>query len=186
VSDISVSGQGASALKQLAATMRAIGGQKLLAQELTARLANATSDVKQAVAASAMSTLPAGGGLNAYVAAAQVVTQVRTSGSQVGVRIQSSRSVKGAARLRKTRAAASHGTKRAPKGILLGHGNLDMAGLDAGMVHHPTYGHRPWKTTDVTAGFWTNVMTGPVTAAARQTCIGVIVYVAEKLASAAH
>lgn len=62
-----------------------------------------------------------------------------------------------AAQLRLTTRDASAG-ERVEVTVTATHPDLDLASLDAGVVHHPTYGRRPWVRQKIRAGFFTDTV----------------------------
>jgi hypothetical protein len=97
--------------------------------------------VDREVAASARRHLPAR--LAAWVAAADVQVRPVTSSNGAGVDITARRT-------------NSRG------------GAADLAGIDAGTVHHRVYGHGKPVAQSVGAGYWLEVMQGPLARRARQ------------------
>lgn len=89
-------------------------------------------ELRRDVRSSATSTLPAGGGLGAWVARARLTVKLKDSGRSAGIRIKVSR-------------AAGDGDK------------ADLNALDlAGAVRHPLHGNRKrWYPQRVTPGFFT-------------------------------
>lgn len=92
--------------------------------------------VREAIRRRALDTLPAGGGLNKWVAKTRITARVQVSGRAVGVTLK--------------------GSRKSTKD------KSDLRRLDKGKVRHPSWGRRgsgQWHTQNVTAGFFT----GPAT-----------------------
>jgi hypothetical protein len=122
------------ALDATAADFRATGlrlkaGDAALMPIVRRNIRAATAPAKVMVPASARATLPHGGGLNEWVAAADVKTSILLGPKTAGVRIRVSKK---------------------------GH---DMKDIDVGNVRSPTFGRRKgkgsWHDTKVTPGFAT-------------------------------
>lgn len=118
--------------EQLAAELRAFDGRRALVQAARRGITRALPAVRRAVKASAMETLPAGGGLNAWVAAARLAVKISYASRSAGIRLRGSR---------KSTADKS-----------------DLTGIDAGKVRAPSWGRRSsaaWHTVTVTPGWFT-------------------------------
>lgn len=177
--DLRTSGGGS--LARLGRDLQRAGATELR-RELIQGIQRATRDVKREIAESAMSTLPSSGGLAEWVAQLGTVTQVRTSGRHVGVRITGTMDK---SRTRKHRRATSttRRGRRASKGTLFGRGAADLASIERGRVRHPTYGHRPWVLQSVTPGFFSTPLSGPIADQARQECIKAIDAIEKRIGS---
>lgn len=117
--------EGGAELREVAVRLRATG-MVGLQRRMYRNIRLATAPAAERVRASAMSTLPRGGGLNEWVASAVIRTSVTSGPRTAGVTL----------RMRKT-----------------GH---DMKAIDAGVVRHPVYGNtKAWAVTDVQPGFFT-------------------------------
>lgn len=95
-----------------------------------------TRPTVNAIKKSARETLPKRGGLNRYVAANSVKTQVKTSGAGAGMGIRIT-------------------VKRSKRG---GSGQVNVYGINNGEVQHPVWGHRPYLPQGVPAGFVDNAI----------------------------
>lgn len=78
--------QGAQNLGALAKQLKD-AGEKELRKELLRAIRTSTSPAKEAIRTSARELLPRKGGLNEVIASSKIVTQTRTAGKQVGVRV---------------------------------------------------------------------------------------------------
>lgn len=88
--------------------------------------------VRKAIRARALSTLPAGGGLNRWVAASRVNGPVKVNARRVQLKIKAGRNSAG--------------------------GRSDIVAIDRGRVRAPAWGHRgpgAWHTQTVEPGFFT-------------------------------
>ena len=93
--------------------------------------------VRKAIRRRALDTLPAGGGLNKWVAKTRITARVQVTGRAVAVTLKGGRN-------------SSNGKRS------------DIRRLDKGKVRHPSWGRRgegKWHSQSVTAGFFT----GPAT-----------------------
>jgi hypothetical protein len=112
-----------------------------LRRRLVTATREAAAPVDREVAASARRHLPAR--LAAWVAAADVQVRPVTTSNGAGVDITARRT-------------NSRG------------GAADLAGIDAGTVHHRVYGRGKPVAQSVGAGYWLEVMQGPLARRARQ------------------
>lgn len=119
--------------EQLAAELRAFDGRRAVVQAARRGITRALPGVRKAVRAHALEILPSGGGLNQWVAAARLAVRISYASRSAGIRLRGSR---------KSIADKS-----------------DLAGIDAGRVRAPSWGHRTaaaWHTQTVTPGWWTD------------------------------
>lgn len=117
--------------EQLAAELRAFDGRRALVQAARRGITRALPGVRKAVKAHALEILPSGGGLAGWVAAARIGVKISYASRSAGIRLRGSR---------KSIADRS-----------------DLAGIDAGKVRAPSWGHRTaaaWHTVAVTPGWW--------------------------------
>lgn len=117
--------------EQLAAELRAFDGRRALVQAARRGIVRALPGVRKAVKASAIEKLPAGGGLGAWVAAARIAVKISYASRSAGIRLR--------------------GTRKSSND------RSDLAGIDAGKVRAPSWGHRTaasWHTQAVTPGWW--------------------------------
>jgi hypothetical protein len=130
--------EGADKLALLGAAVRKLGSDRTVLKHLTARIRGFAPPAKAELAASALTTLPRAGGLGAWVAMSRVTVSVRRGTQSAGVTI--------------TQARTSKGGKKS-----------DLTRIDAGRTRHPLWGNRKhWYGQDVTSGYWSDVIAGPV------------------------
>lgn len=128
----------ASDFHRLAAKQRDV--ESRLRREVVQATREAARPVDREVAASARAHLP--GGLADYVAGADVRVRPVTTHDGAGVDITA--------------------TRRNSRGR-----TTDLAGVDAGTVHHRVYGRGRPVAQGVRGGYWLNVMQGPLARRAR-------------------
>ena len=124
---------GARQLRLLARDLDRAG--KELRMELPKALKRAAAPMVEAIRADARERLPHRGGLAEYVAKATISVQVRTGANNASARL--------VGRRKQTRAG----------------GQVDLPAINRGRLRHPTYGHGPWVTQTVPAGFWDDGVT---------------------------
>ncbi len=120
-------------MEEFAAELRAFDARREVVNELRRELRKPAPEVRKAVRRSALATLPARGGLGAWVARARLTVLLKDAGRSAGVRLKLSRkNSKGKAELEK---------------------------LDAsGRIRHPLYGNRrKWYPQTVPARFFSAV-----------------------------
>lgn len=121
-----------TSFEQFANEIRAFNARKDVVNALRRDLRKPVPELRRDVRASATSTLPAAGGLGAWVARARVTVKLKERGRSAGIRIKVSR-------------AAGDGDK------------ADLDKLDRyGETRHPLHGNRNhWYPQKVAAGFFT-------------------------------
>lgn len=116
--------------------LRKFEGRKELVRELRKEFRKPIPAVRKSIRARALSTLPAGGGLNKWAAKTRITADVKLSGRTVSVRLI--------------------GKRDSAKG------KSDVNALDRGRVRHPSWGRRgagQWHTQTVKAGFFSSPST---------------------------
>lgn len=119
----------------LAALVRDLRGftrRKEVLRALRKRLREPLPDVQRAITASALDTLPARGGLAAWVAAERITASLRVSGRTAKIKI----------------AGARQSLRR----------QSDLRSINLGEVRHPSWGRRgegQWRTQGVTPEYFT-------------------------------
>lgn len=130
-----ISVYGEADIARVAAEVRRLGNGRTIPNQMAQRIRRAVPPIRKAVRASALSTLPAGGGLGAWVAAAGVRASVRRGPRSAGVSLVSGRKSQG--------------------------GRSDLRGIDRGATRHPLYGNRGhWYAQAVQPGFFTKAVEG--------------------------
>jgi hypothetical protein len=122
----------AGSLDQLVRDLRGFEGRREVTKALRARIRKPVPQIRRAIKARALDTLPRRGGLNAWVASTRVTTVIRLAGRAAGVRL------KGGRNSSKTRS--------------------DIRATDRGRVRAPSWGRRgagAWHNQTVTPGFFT-------------------------------
>ena len=117
--------------EQLARELRAFDGRRAVVQAARRGIARALPGVRANVRAKALEILPSTGGLAGWVAAAKIIVKISYASRSAGIRLRGSR---------KSIADKS-----------------DLAGIDAGRVRAPSWGHRTaaaWHSQSVTPGWW--------------------------------
>jgi hypothetical protein len=117
--------------EQFARELRAFDGRRAVVQAARRGITRALPGVRKAVKAHALEILPSSGGLGAWVAASRLGVKISYASRSAGIRLRGSR---------KSVADKS-----------------DLAGVDAGKVRAPTWGHRTkaaWHSQSVPAGWW--------------------------------
>jgi hypothetical protein len=128
----------AESIDHYARTVEQLISEHRIYEQLKKRMREPVRDVRKAVRARALATLPAGGGLNAWVAAGRLKAQIEAAGARVVVHLSDGRN---SARNRS-----------------------DFNRIDAGKVRHPAWGRRglgQWSVTRVEPGFFTVPATTP-------------------------
>jgi hypothetical protein len=143
---------GAADLRALSRDLKQ-AGRKDLRRELFAGLNRATKPLRAEAKANALATLPATGGLNRRVAAANITVR---GGGSARVTIVARPSARG--------------------------GQFNPAEVDAGIVRHPTYDHAPTVSQHVRAGWFTKPMQAGADEVRHELVAGIEV-VARKLAA---
>lgn len=119
-------------LDQLVTDLRRFRARGEVAKALRARIREPLPAVRRAIKRRAVTTLPAGGGLNVWVSRTRITAVVKLSGRDAAIRLRGGR-----------------------KSL---HGVSDIRRIDAGRVRHPSWGRRgrgEWHTQRVMAGFFT-------------------------------
>ncbi len=121
----------AVSFEQFANELKAFDDRKVIKNQIRRDMRKPLPDLRRAVRASAMSTLPSRGGLNAWIARARLTVIFKDAGRAAGLRVKVSRK-------------AGDGDK------------ADLKALDdAGSIRHPLYGNRRfWYPQGVPAGFF--------------------------------
>lgn len=123
----------AEQISRLAAEIRRVGDGRVIVNEMTKRIRRSAGPIRKAVKASAVTVLPSGGGLGAWVARSSVRVAVRRGTRSAGVAVVGGRRSTG--------------------------GRTHLRRIDAGKVRAPYYGHRTaWHLQAVTPGFFTKPM----------------------------
>jgi hypothetical protein len=117
---------------QLVAELKSFDRRREIVKAMSQGIRKAAPSVRSKIKRVAMESLPAAGGLNAWVAKIRISTKVRTSGRRAGVVLTGGRNSDG--------------------------GRSDINAIDRGRVRAPTFGHRSknsWHTVTVQPGFFT-------------------------------
>lgn len=126
---------GGRKLAQLAADVRRLGNDRTIVNNLGKRVRKLGTPLKKAIRKSALTTLPRRGGLNKWVAAANIRVQIIRSQRTAGIRLIVGRDSV--------------------------HGRSDIRRIDAGTTRHPLFGNRKhWYPQTVTPGYVTTVARG--------------------------
>lgn len=132
-----VSVEGAEKLALLGKAIRKMGADRTILTNLTKRIKTMTPEIRTAIRASAIATLPKRGGLGAWVAKSRVSVSVRRGPDTASVRVIVGRNSTG---------------KRS-----------DLADINAGSTRHMLFGNRKWWYPQrVTPGYVTTVVQGPL------------------------
>jgi hypothetical protein len=126
----------AESIEHYARSVEQILREHKVLQQLKKELRKPIFAVRKAIKANALATLPEGGGLNEWVAAAPIKAKTTFAGERITVHISAGRDSQG--------------------------GRSDLKRIDAGKVRHPTWGRRTkgsWSLTTVTPGFFTKPAT---------------------------
>lgn len=118
---------------QLVVELRSFDQRREIVKALNKGLRAAVPPVRAAIRQTALTTLPAGGGLNAWVARVRINIRSRTSGRRAGIKLVGGRNSTG--------------------------GRSDIRAIDRGRVRAPSWGRRgagQWHTTLVQPGFFTD------------------------------
>ena len=121
----------ATSFDEFARELRAFADSKAVVNEVRRDLRKPLPALRSAIRESAVSKLPARGGLGAWVARATLTVRLRTTGRTAGIKLKLSRKS--------------------------GKGKADLKAMDdSGAVRHPLYGdRRHWYPQTVTPGFFT-------------------------------
>jgi hypothetical protein len=115
----------------VAAQIRAFDDRREIVKAMRKAMREPLPTIRTAIRARAISTMPAGGGLNRWVAASRINATVKIDSRRVQVRLKGGRNSRG--------------------------GRSDMAAIDRGRVRAPSWGHRTkasWHTVEVTPGYF--------------------------------
>lgn len=126
-------------LHQLARALKGFDTRGEIVKALRTEMRKPVPEVRKAIKAKAIATLPAAGGLNVWVSQIKITASVTLRGRAVGVRLR--------------------GGRRSDGGV------TDVAAIDRGRLRHPSWGRRgrgQWHTQAVPPKFFT----GPAGAAA--------------------
>lgn len=116
--------------------LRAFDDRRAVMKALRADIRKPFPDLRRAIKARALDTLPGGGGLNAWAASTRITLSTRAASRSVTVTLKGGRNSSG--------------------------GRSDIRALDRGRVRHPSWGRRgrgQWHTQTVAAGFITKPVT---------------------------
>lgn len=126
-------------LTRLIADLKGVTDRKDILKEVRRTIRGPLPNTRKLVKASALSTLPSGGGLNAWVAATRLSAKITLTASKVAVNIRGGRN--------------SAGSKK----------RSDINAIDRGRLRHPSWGRRgpgQWHTQTVVPGFFTKTVEG--------------------------
>jgi len=124
----------------LVRTLRHLEADKTVLKAVAAELRKPVPVVRTRIKHAALATLPAGGGLNAWVAATRITAAVELKGRAAGLRMRGGR--RSVSDLR----GHTHSSQS------------DIRAIDRGRVRHPSWGRRfrgQWFTQTVPEGFFT-------------------------------
>jgi hypothetical protein len=131
--------EGGQKIAAVARALRHLGADRTIVKEMNKRIRSSAPAVRAAIRRNALKTLPRGGGLNKWVAAASIRVSVRRTERTAGVYIIVGR---------------NSGTADAVR-------RSDIRKIDAGIVRAPLWGNRHrWYPHAVTPGFASNVVAG--------------------------
>lgn len=120
---------GAEDIAAVGAAVRKLGNGREIPNEMAKRIRKAVPPIRKGVKASAMATLPAGGGLGRWVGSAGIRAAVRRGPRNAGISLVSSR--------KSTR------------------GKSDLRRINLGRTRHPWWGdRRHWSPQSVPAGYF--------------------------------
>ena len=122
----------ATSFDQLVRELKAFDGRREVTKAMGKGIRKAVQPARKAIKKVALSTLPAGGGLNVWVSKTRINVQIKTAGRRAGVKLKGGRNSLG--------------------------GRSDINAVDRGRVRAPSWGHRTkasWHTVQVTPGFFT-------------------------------
>jgi len=122
----------ATSFDQLVRELKAFDGRREVTKAMGKGIRKAVQPARKAIKKVALSTLPAGGGLNVWVSKTRINVQIKTAGRRAGVKLKGGRNSLG--------------------------GRSDINAVDRGRVRAPSWGHRTkasWHTVTVTPGFFT-------------------------------
>lgn len=133
---VAVNVEGGDKLALLGKALRKLGSDRTIVKNLAKRIRKLAAPIRQELKASALATLPAGGGLNLWVAKARVNVAIRRGVDTAGVDIVEGR----------------NSSRR----------RSDLRKINQGSVRHQTYGHAPWKLQSIEPGFFTTPLEGSI------------------------
>lgn len=118
-------------LRQLIRDLKKFEGRKEIVKALRKEIRKPVPGVRKAIRARALSTLPASGGLAAWVAKTRITVKIKLSGRAAGVTLVGGRNSRG--------------------------GRTDVNAIDRGRLRAPNWGNpaRGWHEQTVTDGFFT-------------------------------
>jgi hypothetical protein len=122
----------AESIQALVRDLRGFVRRKEVIKELRVGIRQPVPTVRKAIKANAIATLPAGGGLNRWVASTRVTAQIKITSYSARVRLRGGR---------------NSARKRS-----------DIDAIDRGRVRHPSWGRRgpgQWHSQAVSARFFT-------------------------------
>jgi hypothetical protein len=126
---------GAEDIARVAAEVRRFGNGREIPNKMAKRIRRAVPPIRRAVKASAVATLPSGGGLGSWVARAGVRASVRRGGRSAGIALVSGRRSQG--------------------------GRSDLRRINEGRTRHPLWGNRRhWYPQTVTPGYFDRAVEG--------------------------
>lgn len=126
-------------LARLIADLKGVEARKEILKEVRRTIRGPLPGTRKAVKASALSTLPSGGGLAAWVAATRLSAKITLKANQVRVNIRGGRNSAGSGK------------------------RSDINAIDRGRLRHPSWGRRgpgQWHTQAVVPGFFTKTVEG--------------------------
>lgn len=128
---------GAEDIARVAAEVRRLGNGREIPNQMAKRIRKAVPPVRAAVKASAVATLPSGGGLGRYVASAGVRASVKRGPRSAGIALVSGMKQR-------------KGRKR-----------VDVRSMNQGRTRHPLWGNRRhWYPQTVTPGYFDRAVEG--------------------------
>lgn len=120
---------GAEDIAAVGAAVRKLGNGREIPNAMAKRIRKAVPPIRKGVKASALSTLPSRGGLNAWVARAGIRAAVRRGPRSAGISLVSARKSQ--------------------------RGKSDIAGINRGRTRHPWWGDRKhWSPQSVAPGYF--------------------------------
>lgn len=137
----------AVSIEQFIAELKAFDGRKEVVKQVRTDIRAMLPEIRKAVKANALATLPKRGGLNRWVAAIRITSSLSVSGRRVRLVVKGGRNSSG--------------------------GRSDVDAIDRGRVRAPSWGRRgkgAWHNQTVEPGFFTKPVTdeGRLRAAADQ------------------
>ena len=118
----------AAAMAKLRASLKAADKEAKKAVARTLGAPETVEKFREAVDDAAHAKLPRRGGLADVIGSSKISVTRRLSGNRPGIFLKLTRRIKG--------------------------GTIDLPRINKGRLRRPTFGHRPWKTQDVPAGFF--------------------------------